>query len=247
MASNASAHTDDGIRMRLHDLHFSTDGLDSLLEQIAVLAADTVGADTGGGITVIREDKATTVAASDKRTTALDEIQYGNGDGPCLHSARTREVVVIEDARADTRWRDYHARAADEHGLRSSLSMPLELGDDAAGALNLYTFELHAFDDAELAVLAQFCDETSRAVSLALHYDGVTRENDHLHAAMATRRVIDQALGLIMAQNRCSSDEAFAILRRASQNRNVKINHLAAEMIRAVTGTTPDTQAHWQH
>jgi hypothetical protein len=56
MASNASAHTDDGIRMRLHDLHFSTDGLDSLLEQIAVLAADTVGADTGGGITVIRED-----------------------------------------------------------------------------------------------------------------------------------------------------------------------------------------------
>lgn len=245
MASNGNSQTESDLSLRLHELHFSTTGLDSLLEQIAVLAADTVDADTGGGITVVRENKATTVAASDERTTSLDEIQYGNGDGPCLHSARTREVVVIEDARTDTRWRDYHSQAA-ELGLRSSLSVPLELGDNAAGALNLYTFELHAFDDAERVVLGQFCDETSRAVSLALHYGQVTEENDHLHAAMATRRAIDQALGLIMAQNRCSSDEAFAILRRASQNRNVKINSLAAEMIRAVTGTTPDTEAHWE-
>lgn len=245
MASNGNAHTESDLRLRLHDLHFSTAGLDSLLEQIAVLAADTVDADTGGGITVVREGKPTTVAASDERTTSLDEIQYGKGDGPCLHAARTREVVSVEDTRADTRWRDYHAQAA-EQGLRSSLSLPLQLGGNAAGALNLYAFEVHTFDDAERVVLSQFCDETSRAVSLALHYDEVTRENDHLHAAMATRRLIDQALGLIMAQNRCSSDEAFAILRRASQNRNVKINYLAAEMIRAVTGSAPDTSAHWQ-
>lgn len=245
MTSKGDDRSAGDMRVRLHGLHFSTEGLDSLLEQITVLAADNVDADTSGGIIVIRENMPSTVASSDERTEQLDEIQYGNGDGPCLRAARSGEVVVMADVASDGRWPDYETRAA-EQGLRSSLSIPLELGDDACGALNLYVFEQHTFDDAERAVLGQFCDETSRAVSLALHYDRVTQENDQLHAAMATRRVIDQALGLIMAQNRCSADEAFAILRRASQNRNVKISRLAGEMIRNVTGTSPDTEVRWQ-
>lgn len=235
----------DDVHVKLHALHFSTTGIKSLLEQVAVLAADTLDADSSAGVTVIREGQATTVAASDKRTEDLDEIQYGNGDGPCLLAARTGEVVTVTDMTTDDRWPDYAVRAV-KGGLRCSLSMPLDVGDDAAGALNLYVFEPHDFDDSERAVLGQFCGEASRAVSLALRHDRVAQTNDHLHAAMGTRRIIDQAIGLIMAQNRCSADEAFDILRRASQNRNSKINRLASDMIRAVTGTEPDPDPHWQ-
>jgi AmiR/NasT family two-component response regulator len=49
-----------------------------------------------------------------------------------------------------------------------------------------------------------------------------------------------------MAQNRCSADEAFDVLRRASNNRNVKISLLAADMIRTATGTEPDTNPHFK-
>jgi hypothetical protein len=80
----------DDVHVKLHALHFSTTGVKSLLEQVAVLAADTLDADSSAGVTVIREGQATTVAASDKRTEDLDEIQYGNGDGPCLLAARLR-------------------------------------------------------------------------------------------------------------------------------------------------------------
>jgi len=235
----------DHVRTQLHDLHFSTKGLDSLLEQVSVLAADIVDADTSVGITVIREDHPATVASSDERTLTLDEIQYANGDGPCLYAARTDEVIAIDDITTDGRWREYHARAA-AAGLRSSLSVPLRLGDLAAGAMNLYVFDHHMFADAERAVIGEFSDEASRAVSLALRHELLTEKNDHLHTAMATRRLIDQAIGLVMAQNRCSADEAFDILRRASQNRNVKINRLAAQMIHNVTGRGADTNTHWQ-
>ena len=81
-----------GVRISLHDLHFSTSGFGALLQEITVLAADTLSADTSAGVTVIRAGKPTTVAASDDRTLELDEIQYGNGDGPCLHSASLRTV-----------------------------------------------------------------------------------------------------------------------------------------------------------
>jgi GAF domain-containing protein len=235
----------DHVRTQLHDLHFSTKGLDSLLEQVSVLAADIVDADTSVGITVIREDHPATVASSDERTLTLDEIQYANGDGPCRYAARTDEVIAIDDITTDGRWREYHARAA-AAGLRSSLSVPLRLGDLAAGAMNLYVFDHHMFADAERAVIGEFSDEASRAVSLALRHELLTEKNDHLHTAMATRRLIDQAIGLVMAQNRCSADEAFDILRRASQNRNVKINRLAAQMIHNVTGHDAQADTHWQ-
>jgi GAF domain-containing protein len=233
------------LQSQLHDLHYGSGRLDLFLQQVTVLAADLVDADTSGGVTVLREGRAATVAASDDRTHLLDEIQYGSGEGPCLHAARHEEPVTMVDLKTDDRWPEYQRHAA-QHGLRSSLSIPLALGGDAAGALNLYVFEQHDFGDEERAVLSQFCDEASRAISLALRHDQVTQENDQLHTAMASRRVIDQAIGIIMAQNRCPADDAFQILRRASMNRNVKIQHLAANMIRAMTGTDPSQETHWQ-
>jgi len=231
------------LRRRLHDLHFSEELLDSYLNQVAVLAADLTGDETSAGLTIVRDGAQATVAASDERTLALDEIQYSDGDGPCLHSARAGEVVLIPDLETDDRWPDYRDRGLGL-GLRSSLSLPLELPDDAAGALNMYVFERHDFDDAEVETLGQFRDEAARALSLALRHDKVTTQRDHLHKALESRRVIDQALGIIMGQNRCSADAAFQILRSASQNRNIKVRDLAAEMIQQVTGNAPIPGAH---
>jgi len=233
------------LQSRLHELHFGANRLDQFLEQVTVLGADLVSGDTSGGVTVIRQGLAATVASSDERTKTLDEIQYADDDGPCLHAARTGEPVTMLDVDTDARWPVYQ-RQAKAQGLRSSLSIPLSMGADATGALNLYVFELHDFGDEERAALSQFCDEASRAISLALRHDRVTQENDHLHNAMASRRVIDQAIGIIMAQNRCSADSAFQILRRASMNRNVKIQQLAVDMIRAMTGAEPSTDTDWK-
>jgi GAF domain-containing protein len=233
------------VRSRLHDLHFRTEGLDQLLEEITVLAADVVGGDTSGGVTVIRGDRPATIGASDERTLTIDEIQYGEGTGPCLDCARSGTPVTVDDLESDIRWPDYQNHAL-RHGLRSSLSLPLALGPDAVGALNLYVFEQHGFGDDERAALGQFCEEASRAISLALRHDALTRQNDHLHTAMASRRLIDQAIGIVMAQNRCSSDDAFGILRQASQNRNIKVRDLAALIIRNISGSEPSPETHFR-
>jgi len=43
-----------------------------------------------------------------------------------------------------------------------------------------------------------------------------------------------------MAQQRCDEDTAFNILRRTSQNRNVKLRDLAAEIVTGVGGNVPE-------
>src|SRR5215469_2730158 len=46
-----------------------------------------------------------------------------------------------------------------------------------------------------------------------------------------TRPVIEQAKGILMAQQRCGPDEAFDLLRRASQRFNVPVRVLAARIV----------------
>ena len=53
--------------------------------------------------------------------------------------------------------------------------------------------------------------------------------------------VLDLAIGIIIAQNRCTQDEAAAILKRASNTRNVKLRHLAQEIVVHASGGTPTT------
>jgi AmiR/NasT family two-component response regulator len=81
----------------------------------------------------------------------------------------------------------------------------------------------------------------SRALALAVRIAERT-EMSHLQIALGARAVIDQALGIIMGQNRCTADNAFELLRTISQNRNVKLRDIAAEMITAVSGQPPAQQ-----
>jgi AmiR/NasT family two-component response regulator len=67
--------------------------------------------------------------------------------------------------------------------------------------------------------------------------------NEDLHATLASRSVIDQAVGIVMAQQRCPAPEAFALLSRASQNRNIKLHDLAAEIVTTVGGQPPASSA----
>ena len=115
------------------------------------------------------------------------------------------------------------------------MSLPLDGGDNAVGALNLYSRSAHAFDPRTQAEARRFADEASRALSLAVRLAHHIELTDQLRAALTSRTVIDQALGFIMAQNRCDADAAFAILRADSQNRNVKLRTVAAEILTTVT------------
>lgn len=122
-------------------------------------------------------------------------------------------------------------------GVRSVLSLPLDGGDQAVGALNLYSRSTHAFGEREQVAAQRFADEASRALSLAVRLVQHVELTEQLRAAMTSRAVIDQAMGIIMGQNRCGADEAFAVLRAASQHRNVKLRVVAQEIITSVTGT----------
>ena len=60
-----------------------------------------------------------------------------------------------------------------------------------------------------------------------LHHSAYAR----LEARLETMPVIEQAKGVLMAQTGCGPEQAFDMLRRASQRANVKVRDLACDIV----------------
>ncbi len=129
----------ESIAGRLLDILVETTELGDLLGAITELAVETVPNCESASITLIHDGAPATVATSDARALAVDETQYSDGQGPCLHAARTDDIVRVDDiATAPTKdqaWRSV-AMAA---GITASLSVPIAAAANIAAALNLYT------------------------------------------------------------------------------------------------------------
>jgi len=221
----------------LHELLLSTEDLETFLQELAE-AASAALPDVSAAVTLTRSGHPTTVASSDATASQLDEIQYGHAEGPCLTAMATGQTVHIEDTATEARFAEYvqHAR---ELGLGSSLALPLDGGDRVVGALNLYSGRPHAFGETQRDDAAHFAADASRALQVGLRLIEHVERAAQLQSALTSRTVIDQAIGVIMGQSRCSSDEAFTMLRAVSQRRNVKLRTVAAEIVDALNATAP--------
>ncbi|MFF7542925.1 ANTAR domain-containing protein [Streptomyces canus] len=76
-------------------------------------------------------------------------------------------------------------------------------------------------------------------VERAEQLDLLRTEVEQLRQAMVTRPVIDQARGVLMATHACSPDQAWNVLREASQISNTKLRQVAAGVTAVAGGGGP--------
>jgi GAF domain-containing protein len=222
----------------LQALLLGTESIDTFLAELAILAARTLGEGVSCGITLQPNGRPLTVASSDAVAAQVDELQYGIDQGPCLSALRTGRQVRIDDVASDKRWSGYAIQAL-AHGVRSSLSLPITAQQKPVGALNLYAPAPGFFAATQIQHAQRFADNASVAMGLAARLAAQVVLTDQLRASLASRSIIDQALGVIMAEQRCTTREAFAILRAASHNRNIKLRQVAEQIVTGITGTPP--------
>jgi GAF domain-containing protein len=211
--------------------------LEEVLQQLVDIAKDALPGADGVSATLVRGDKAWTAAYTGQLALDADEMQFERGYGPCMDAGRTGTVLLIEDTREETRWPDYTAQVA-PRGVLSSLSVPLPIQTDVIGALNCYSQIASAFPAEAIEVAEELAGHVAVAVGNAIAYLDAATLVEQMRTAMASRSVIDQAMGIVMAQNRCDAKAAFAILTRASQNRNVRLREIARSIVTDVSQRT---------
>lgn len=231
----------DTLTAVLQDMVLDSEDVQTFLTGLVRVAAQSFSGTYGEvfcGVTLLRPRSMVTVASSSNEAQLMDEVQYGFDDGPCLRAAREGHTVHIPDFLTETRFPQYREAIA-AHGIRSALGIPIRLDSGASAGLDFYSTKPHAFDDKSIAVAEGLARDTSRSLRLAVRIAQLGDEARNRQAAMESRTVIDLAAGAIMAQNRCSQQEAMTILRRASNARNVKLKDLAADMMASIGQTEP--------
>ena len=223
---------------RLGRLSLRNLSMEELLQTVADLTKTVMPGHTEASVSLLVKDSPTTVASTGRLATDLDETQYDRDHGPCLHAARTGELIEIADTHTDSRWPDYMPQAA-EYGARSSLSVPLaiDVDEQVAGGLNIYAREPHAFDEDSRAAATRFAPYAAVAAgNLYAHRSAVDRA-DGLQTALETRGIIDQAKGILMDRHKLTADQAFQVLAQMSMRTNRKLRAVADDLVH--TGDLP--------
>lgn len=234
----AAGFLDAGDFRELQDALLSTDSVEQFLHEMAVLGARLVGCGMSCGMTMRPGGQPVTVACSDELAARVDEMQYELDEGPCLRAMRDGQPVHIKDTAEKAQWPEFEAQAA-SCGIRSCLALPLNAAGKPIGAINLYAAAPSAFSEAEARRAENFAENASGALTLALRLASHAALIEQLRSSLTSRTVIDQALGIIMATERCTQSRAFSILRAASQNSNVKLRDIASSVVTSVSGEPP--------
>jgi transcriptional regulator with GAF, ATPase, and Fis domain len=213
------------------------------LGSILTLTTRLVPGCHAASVTVLDDDeKPATVAATDAEQEELDRRQYALRDGPCLDAARRQIINNWSLAEAEQSWPEFSALAT-EMGLRSYLAAGLGLGGHRLGALNLSSRGQDGFDRLDEGLVGLFVPLASAAIVTVSRYEQARELATQLSQALSSRAVIDHAIGIIMAESKCPAGQAFAVLRRASNNRRMKLRELAAEIVTRVGGQPPAEDA----
>jgi GAF domain-containing protein len=172
---------------------------------------------------VQRGGRLESVAATDALVEEADRLQIETGEGPTFSAIAQEASVVSGDVANDARWPAWSARIAPV-GLCSVLSVRLRTPTTTVGALNLFDPAVDRFTEADGAIARVFADHAAVAVANA-------RNESTLWQAIQARKLIGQAQGILMERFDLTDEQAFAVLRRYSQDNNVKLRDVAQRLI----------------
>lgn len=200
-------------------------GKPELLSRAIAIATDiVVGCDFAGVSIIQRKGVIDVPAATNEQVRLLDELQFTLGEGPCIDAIWLGDTVHSADLAGDGRWKSWGPRAVAELGVASMLAFQLFTTAETVGALNLYSQRLDAFDAEDIN------SGYYLAAHLAVAIAGAETEAQ-LNTAIVSRASIGRAEGILMERFGLEPAQAFAVLTRVSQQRNMRLNAVAAELV----------------
>jgi len=220
----------------------NSEDLDQALGSLVETTARAVPGEAWCGMTLIREGAPTTAAVSEKLPPEVDELHEPGVDGPCLTAIRTREMIISQDLTTESRWPDWCSRACCG-GIRAAMSVPLDIDDQVVGALTLYAREPASFSPEVQLTATLIGEHAGLLLAAVLDRDRLATLAGELAAALAEGEKVNQAIGIVMAQRGCSSDEALVVLTQAAQSLHAPLHQIADRLVRTIDSRADSVQS----
>lgn len=217
------------LQVLCRSLHVKDTDLRGTLVAILTAATAAISGADEAGINLLDSGRFEPQATLGPRPPQLDALQQRTRSGPCIDSSRDQISIHVDDFAADRRWSEF-AESAVALGIHAMLCVPLWVDERRLGSLSLYARSPAAFDDSAKRLADLYATHGALALLEAQRYEQLQR-------AIASRDVIGQAKGVLMERHRVTADQAFELLKGASQKLNLKITDVAE--ILTATGELP--------
>jgi GAF domain-containing protein len=214
----------------LSRLSASRFGLVELLTKVASMAVHAIPGADGAGLTLLEPDRADIIVKSTDFVRVIDDIQYSIGQGPCISAAETGTTMRSGSLGGDPRWPRVGPRAG-RLGVHSVLSLPLLTPGGVVGAMNVYAHAKDAFDERSEQLGELFAVPAAISVLNAQILAQSQRLATQLQAALVSRPVIDQAIGIMISRSGDTAEQAFGRLQQMSQHEHVKLTVVAQQIV----------------
>jgi GAF domain-containing protein len=206
----------------------------------AVAAVHRVFDCSGAGIMFVTESgQLSYVAASDEAGRQLEQAQADAGEGPCYEAYVYAREVTSRDVHHDDRWPRLAPYLPGR--IRSVAGIPVSLGGNPVGTLNVYRDVVADWDDSETGALRAYGDLIAEVIGSALAAHDRSALARQLQYALDYRVVIERAVGYLMGSRGLDAVTAFNVLRRRARDTRRRVADVAAEVL-AGTGTGVDDQ-----
>ncbi|MHC6591348.1 ANTAR domain-containing protein [Arthrobacter sp. C152] len=254
-AEDGPQRTRAGTPPILIDLVTGADTLDASLDLLAAAALDhvvrTAGSDVGCGVVLRLHKRSPAVTGTSAEVVALLQWEQETAEGPVADVLAGGHPVAVLQRNGDFRWQQY-SRQLQVAGFGSALAMRLRMDAGPAGvglgseagqasaALAFFAQDEKAFPLQVIAEARSFAILAARSLQMAISMHAARSLAVDLRSALDSRTSINVACGVIMAQNRCSYQEAFAILAKASSHRNIKVRLVAEDILAGLPDGAPN-------
>jgi GAF domain-containing protein len=211
-------------------------GVLGVVERVIEAAGTVVpGADVVSVVLRGPDGQLDTVSSSHPVAQQADALQDEVGEGPS-HTAMHRDGVgtsMHRTADPGAPWAVFGARCAGELGLHAALSVGMFPGGEPPrfGALNFWSWSPDGLDTADRDVALVLAAHAATAIAAVQARTAAERRESQLLEALESRDVIGQAKGVLMERRGLSAQEAFDVLRRTSQDLNVKLREVALTLV----------------
>jgi GAF domain-containing protein len=216
--SGTAADTFARLAVELHE----SEGLEETVQAVVGFALQALSC-SHAGVALATRGRPEVPAVTDPVVGEIFHWQMAGGQGPLVESMREHTTLLVRDTATDRRWPDWSAKVL-SLGVRSVLDVPLTTGVGTVGVLGLYSDTPDGFDADDDAIAHILARHASVAVATA-------RQEASLAEAVDARKLVGQAMGILMERYDVDSDRAFAILRRYSQDTNTKLHDVAQRLI----------------
>jgi GAF domain-containing protein len=204
--------------------------LNSALEDLTE-GATTLLRLAGSGVSLIKGDRLTFATSVPARLGALEEAQEQAQAGPCIEAYRTGQVVAVSDLSLRTQdWGAYCAVGA-EAGVLAVAGVPMTLGENRIGALNLYADGLREWSADDLAIAQVLADMATGYLINASERGKQQQLNEQLQLALESRVIIEQAKGMVASAHGVSIEAAYELIRRHTRSHNTSLRAVAEAIV----------------